>query len=202
MQKHVCLRLCPRLRPRARLRVRPRLRLGLRTMNGAVIAEFGAALVVFLCFLLVPLINISVIPMRYLIAQEVIAETVHRVAMSETRSEATVLAASGWWTPFLQKCGVAVHPQPMKLIVCGKNAADKITLLPGQAVPPNWLPNGAKGPCIYAMEMTVDADIPPVFNSSAGLPGFTAPIHVRLSGRSNWENLGRDPATRKFYINE
>jgi hypothetical protein len=170
--------------------------------KGAVLAEFGPAMVVFVCFLIVPLIDISFIPVRYFIAQGVINNTAQRLCLAEKRSEANTLAHGTWWTHFLTTCGVDVNPKPVKLIVCGKNDADKLVLEPGQQVPDEWLPQGEKGPCVYLIELTVDAAIPPLYKYNAGLPGFTGPIHVTMSGRANWENLGRNPETKKYYINE
>jgi hypothetical protein len=173
----------------------------MRTQKGTL-AEFAPALLIFICFVLLPAIDIAFIPVRYLIAQGVMNETAHRLALADTRTEANNIAHEGWWTDFLKRCGVVVHPQPLRLIVGGVNPAEPLVLLPSQPVPAEWLPTGAKAPCTYIVEMTAQADIGPLCNGSSGLPGFTAPVHLTLNSRSNWENLGRDPANHQYFINE
>ncbi len=173
-----------------------------RNSNGAVLAEFGPSMVVFICFLLLPLIDISFIPVRYFMAQSIVNSTAQRLCLSEKRSDANSLANSGWWTDFLRKCGVDIHAHPIQVIVTGNNDGEKFVAVPGVKVPPEWLPNGSKGPCVYAVELTVDADVAPLYKVKSGLPGFTAPVHISMSGRGNWENLGRNPITKEYYINE
>lgn len=172
-----------------------------RNQKGTM-AEFGPAMIVFVCFIMTPLIDVSAIPVRYLIAQGVLAETAQKLALAESRTEAVAIAENGQWRNILRGCGVTVTPQPLKLIVCGKEEADRIVLNPGEPVPPQYLPAGVKAPCIYSMELSVIAALPPLYNGTSGLPGFTAPINVNLSARSNWENMGRDPGTRRYFINE
>jgi hypothetical protein len=172
-----------------------------RNRNGSM-HEFAPAFVVFVCFILIPLIDVAAIPIRYFIAQGVISSVAQKLSLAESRTEAASIANESGWKQFLATCGVTVHPKPLKLVVCGKNEGDKIALGPAEAVPAQWLPSGTKGPCVYSMELAVDADIPPLYHGSAGLPGFTAPVTMKLACRSNWENLGRDPATRSYYINE
>jgi hypothetical protein len=164
--------------------------------------EFAPAFVVFVCFVLLPLVDISAIPVRYLIAQGVLSNVAQKLALAESRSEATAIANATGWRNVLGSCGVDVHPHPLTLVVCGKNETDKVSLAPSDMVPPAYLPNGNKGPCVYSMELAVDADIPPLYHGSSGLPGFTSPLTLKLACRSNWENMGRDPATRQYYINE
>jgi hypothetical protein len=178
------------------------MRVTRRGRKGAAIAEFGPAMVAFVVFVLVPLIDVSFIPVRYFIAQGIVTSTAQRLSLAEKLTDANTMAHEGWWTGFLGAMGVQVTPAPIKLVICGHNEADKLVISPGETVPDEWLPNGSKGPCVYAVELTVDAAIPPLYKAKAGLPGFSAPVHMTLSGRSNWENLGRDPITRNYYINE
>lgn len=172
-----------------------------RRRKGQALVEFGPAMAMFVCFFLAPLIDIAFIPVRYFITQGVLNETAHRLCLAEKRSEAHAIATSGWWTSFLNNCGVVVKPQPLRVLVGGKGGEVAVFSV-GQPIPQPYLPGGDKGPCVYAVELSVDAEISPLFHGSSGLPGFTAPVKMKMSGRSNWENLSRDPATRKFYINE
>jgi hypothetical protein len=45
-----------------------------RSQRGSAIAEFGGALVIFVCFFLAPIIDVSFIPVRYLITNGVVNE--------------------------------------------------------------------------------------------------------------------------------
>lgn len=164
-----------------------------RNQRGSL-AEFAPAFVVFTCFILIPLINFSAIPVRYLITQGVMTATVQKLALAESRTQAQTILDEGSWQTFLSRCGVTVHPQPLKLVVCGKNDGDKLALNTAQAVPTDYLPRGTKGPCVYEMELTVDADLRPLY------PG--APATMKIACRAPWENLSRDPATHKYFINE
>lgn len=172
-----------------------------RRKKGQAIVEFGPAMVLFVCCFLAPMIDVSFIPVRYFITQGVLNETAHRLCLAEKRTDAKSIAENGWWTGFLHNCGVTVHPEPLRVMVCG-NDGNVVAYNAAEPIPSPYLPGGAKSPCVYAMELNVKADISPLFHGSTGLPGFTAPVSMNMSGRSNWENLSRDPATRKFYINE
>lgn len=175
----------------------------IRNQRGNALSEFAPALIVFVCFVMIPLIDIAFVPVRYFIAAGVVNECTHRLSLAEKRSESYEILAEGWWKDFLSKSGVNLRAEPkLKLVICGKNEGDKITLNEGQAVPSNWLPNGDKGPCVYSMELSVETDIHPLFLGSSGLPGFTSPIPIKICSRSNWENFGRNPENNAYYINE
>lgn len=165
-------------------------------------AEFGAAMVVFVCFVILPIIDISAIPVRYLITQGVLNELVQRVALAESRSEAVEMVNDNKWKQFLQACGVEVTAEPLKLVVIAANGTEKTVLAPASAVNNQWLPGGVKAPCVYSLELGIDAALSPLCKGSSGLPGFTSPVHVKLNSRAHWENLGRNPATHKYFINE
>jgi hypothetical protein len=165
--------------------------------------EFGVSMIVFVCFILIPLIDIGFVPVRYLIGHGVINELTHRLSLCEKRNDAyQLLTDEKWWTTFLAKCGVSVHDSKLQLIVCGKNSSDKIVVTQGQTIPDIWLPNGIKGPCVYSLELSTSCDISPLFHGSSGLPGFTSPITLNLKSDSHWENLARNPKTSAYYLNE
>lgn len=175
-----------------------------RNRHGHAISEFGAAMVVFVCCFLAPMIDLSFIPVRYLIAQGVVIELTHRLALTEKRTDAYALLNSDpWWKNFLDKCGVTVNNPKLKMVVCGQNPSNMISQnSAGDNLTTEWLPGGANGPCVYSLELVVDCDLPPLFNLNAGIPGFTSPVTIPIKGRSQWENLGLNPQTGKYYINE
>lgn len=172
-----------------------------RRKKGNALIEFGPAMVVFVCFILTPLLDLGFIPVRYLICTGVINEYAHRLSLSEKRSDCYA-AGDNWWRDFLLRCGITVHEPSKSLIICGRDEGDRLVVRQGETVPAEWLPNGSKGPCLYSLEVSLNADIPPLVSSSHGLPGLTGPITMTFASRSNWENFGRDPETRLYYVNE
>ncbi len=173
----------------------------MRSTRANALTEFGPALVVFVCFILTPLLDLGFIPVRYLITSGVINEYTHRLSLSEKRSDCYA-PADNWWRDFLRRCGITVHEPTVSLVVCGQNDGDKIVVRQSESIPSEWLPNGTRGPCLYCVELTANADIPPLVSASHGLPGLTGPVTMKFSSRSSWENLGRDPETRQYWINE
>lgn len=175
----------------------------MRSTKGQATCELAVSMIVLVCFILAPLLDIGFVPVRYLIGYGVITELTHRLSLCEKRSDAyQLLQNEPWWKSFLSKCGVTVLTPQLQLIVCGKSASDKITVGKGQVVPDNFLPNGNKGPCLYSLELSVNCDIAPLFHGSAGLPGLTSPITLNLKSKSHWESLARDPQTSAYYLNE
>ena len=174
-----------------------------RNRRGGTIAEFGAAFVVLVLFVFVPMVNLSFIAVRYFIAQGLIQEYVHRLALSEKRSDAYVsVNTDTWWKEFCDRCGVTVSDKTLKLLVCGETSPEKISIPAGTPVGPQWLPGGAKAPCIYTLDLVVSVDIPPVYNGGPAIPGITSPIPLKIEGHSNWENLSRNPVSTEYFINE
>lgn len=113
-----------------------------------------------------------------------------------------MLSTDTWWSDFASNCGVTVTNKQLKVIVCGANESDKLTVTNAQEIPDDWLPEGAKGPCVYTVNMEVDILVSPVFCGSNGIPGITAPVPMNIAAHSHWENLSRDPKTKEFFINE
>ncbi len=174
-----------------------------RQTKGAAITEFGAAFVVLVIFLFVPLVNMSFIGVKFLIAQGAIQEFAHRLALAEKRSDSyTTLASDEWWSDFCSKCGVEIEHKKLSLIVCSTNSSEKLSLASGQKVPVDWLPGGAKAPCIYTYDLTVTVSVPPIYSGGPAVPGITSPLAFQLDGRSAWENLSRNPASTEYFINE
>lgn len=175
-----------------------------RKSKGAAIAEFGAAFLILVCFLFVPLVNLSFIGVRYLIAQAAIQDFAHRLALSEKRSDAySMMSMQTFWSDLSENCGVKVNKRNLELLVSGtNNSSEQARIAQGQQVADEWLPGGSKAPCIYTMDLAVDVEIPPIFAGGPSIPGVTAAIPFKLNGRSAWENLSRDPESTDFYINK
>lgn len=174
-----------------------------RNNRGGSIAEFGAAFLVLVVFIFIPLVNACFVAVRYFIATGAISEYVHRLSLTERRSQAvSMLSSDTWWSDFASKCGVTVTNKKLSVVICGANESDKLTLNQIQDVPANWLPNGDKGPCVYTIQLDVNVDVAPVYAGGAGCPGITAPVPMKISAHSDWENLSRNPKTKRYFINE
>lgn len=165
--------------------------------------EFSGAMVIFILFIFAPLINVGILPVRYLIAHGIMTEMTHRMAVCEKRrTEASnLLKTNLWWTRLLGACGVAVKNPQASLITVDQGGSKKSVPM-GDPLSDDMLPNGTKGPFMYSIQLTADCDISPLFNAGAGLPGFTKPVTIRLSSQAQWENLGRNPETSFYYLNE
>jgi hypothetical protein len=173
-----------------------------RKKSGSAMTEFSGAMIIFILFIFAPLLNIGILPVRYLIAHGIISEMAHRMAVCEKRTEAQkLLKNNSWWTNLLSACGVTVKNPDAQLVIVDKgNSKSNVSI--NAILPNDKLPNGSGGPFMYSIQLSADCDISPLFNAGAGLPGFTSPVTLHLSSQAQWENLGRNPETTLYYINE
>lgn len=80
-----------------------------------------------------------------------------------------------------------------------------IRVLDPAEIPSDWLPNGKSCPCLYRLELSVKAEVEPLFLMRFGgnpIPALNAPVPLTVTNSAIWENLGRDPLTGKYYLNE
>lgn len=174
-----------------------------RNERGHAISEFATALIVLIAFVFTPLFNISIIPIRYLIVQGALTEMSHRIVLCEKRSEAyQMLATDPWLTKILDKCSVTVTNPKLTMTIISQDGTSKTSVDGGDMIPAEWLPDGAKKPSLYSMEISADCSIPPMFSATAGLPGFTSPVTMHMHVASPWENFSRDPNTSQYFVNE
>lgn len=177
-----------------------RRRVKSRGVSGAALAEFAPALLV-LFFLLIPLIDLVIAPIRCLVAAELLVDLTRKLALSKKWSEAVSLSeADRWHQQFADKWGIKLK-EPKLALICS-NEFQSVTIPNGQAIPPAWLPNGANAPCDYLLQMSMDAEISLLDLGRVGFVDLREPIRLTLRANSHWENLGRDPDTNGFYINE
>lgn len=182
-----------------------------RSASGSQIAEFAAAMVMLVFVILLPFLDFVILPVRWLMAQEIVNSYVRKLALCETYSQAyEILEADPSLSTRLERLGgvqcrklnlkmriarVFLQPHPIEVLTVEK---------PG-SIPPAWLPDGEKAPCIYNLELEVHAMIAPALLAPSGglsVPGITAPVPFLIRASRNWENLGRNPVTRRYFINE
>jgi hypothetical protein len=171
--------------------------------NRGHITEFAAALIVLVCFFLVPLLDMGFVPVRYWLASGAASDFSHKLSHCEKRTDAyDRLLTDTWWQNFLGACGVTVSGTTLKLIVCGNNASQEAEFAEGQTLPPQWLPNGQNGPCVYSLDLETKIDVSPFFRVHIPLPLLDGPLSFKITSRSQWENLACDPTTMEYYVNE
>jgi hypothetical protein len=176
--------------------------LALRAIRGSAAPEFASALAIFVCCLLVPVIDLAIVPIRYVLACGLVSELAHRVALSERPSEVYALAMEkSWFRNFAQKSGVKFGKLKTS-IICNGHGSESYVVPQGEKIPSQWLPNGSKAPCSYMLQLNIDTEIAPLITGGPPLPAITAPVKLTLTGNAHWENLGRDPDTSEYYINE
>ncbi|MBX9720644.1 MAG: hypothetical protein K2X81_04565 [Candidatus Obscuribacterales bacterium] len=180
-----------------------------RNKKGSQLVEFGAALSLLVSFVLVPVLNLSVIPLHWMMASEMINNMSRKLAFSESFSSARKAMAE---SPSLQDrltsiAGIKVDTLDLNLRIVSV-AGERIDVLlvsrPGE-IPSDWLPNGAKSPCTYSLVLKTKLLISPAFLMSGvgfAVPGLTAPVPVPIVASRAWENLGKNPETGRFFMNE
>ncbi len=173
-----------------------------RNRHGSLLTEFSAAFTIFVCCLLIPLLNLSVIPLRYVVAYALVSSLTHKAATAETRSQAIALANnSEYYQNFASRFGFSLGASSLS-IVC-KNRDSKFIILPEKKpIPAVWLPGGSRSDCNYLLQLETVVSIPPLFCVGPKITALTAPVSVMITSNAPWENLGRDPSTEGFFINE
>jgi hypothetical protein len=183
----------------------------LRRRNGSQIVEFAAAIILLIGFVAVPCLDLAIVPIRWIMAQQLIESYVRTLAMCETFTESlhTLDTDPSLTTRLVRLGGVRVESLNLTLKIT-RVLPDQTKMqyldvrVPGQ-IPAAWLPNGAFAPCTYALHIDARLSIAPaVLMTLQGLtiPGLTAPIPVLLHASHEWMNLEQDPNTEKFRLNE
>ncbi len=185
-----------------------------RKQSGTALTEFAAGMVMFFCCFLIPIVDISFVPTRYLLVQTYIEKVAHRMGLSDRRSQAIQYLNSGAWKAEVEKFGVKIKSAKARLLICDQFGNQKLALQDNAPVPPHMLPSAVgiaaskRQPLVYSIELIAQVDIPPLFDSKNGLPGFNKAITFTFRSRDQWENLSPDPLNSedstavKYYINE
>lgn len=167
-----------------------------RSQKGQM-SEFGAAFIVLVCFVLLPLLNMSFVPVRFMMCEGVLNELARRLAHCEKFSEAdATMKKEQWWKQTLGKCGVTISKEELKILVSRDGTNDRLVVRRNQKVADEWMPGNNQTPCVYTLLVTADCSI------SALYQGPFPPVKLKLSGSSQWENLSKDPNSTEYFINE
>jgi hypothetical protein len=176
--------------------------------SGQQMAEFSAALVLLIVGIGIPLIDLGVLPFRWLLWQQLLTADVRKLAQSEKFSTAmTALDSNTALSVGLgTKAGVKLISSQCAIIITMLNEPRDVFIAekPG-AIEGAWLPGGAKSPCSYELEVTSVIALSPLIllnGIKSPIPGLTEPIICTTKARAHWENYGRDPYTKQFFMNE
>jgi len=170
--------------------------------------EFAAAISILVGFLIIPLIDFAVVPIRWMLAQELVNDYARKLALSEkfSQSFARMEADPSLRTRLQRLGGVTANSVSLHLRISRVNKrGDEIVCERPLRVPPAWLPDNAMSPCAYSLELIVDASISPAILFSldgVSIPGLTTPIPIMIKASHEWGNLSRNPSSGEFFINE
>lgn len=182
-------------------------RLFSRSCKGQNQVEFAAAFSVLIVLVLVPLVNLSAVPMRTGLAQAIVKDTIKRLSLSEKFSEAVKASTDGTLEKRLDGVGgVTADSIKVSLRISKVGSADKFVTVerPG-SVPKDWLPDGANAPVNVQIVLAVKAKISPLVLGSTlpgKIPGLTVPFDATFEETAGWENLGRNSNSGEYFLNE
>ncbi len=184
-----------------------------RGQKGSQTIEFAAALTLLVTFILIPWIDISVILMRWMMAHEMISASSRELAFCETFGQSckNLQAQPALKNRLTAIGGVDVQSMDLQLRIARVRRtsdvnSEEVFLVtnPGQ-IPPAWLPDGAKAPCTYSLLLKVNFLMSPAWllsGVSCSIPGLTVPVPLSITILHEWENLGKNPISGRFFVNE
>jgi hypothetical protein len=180
-------------------------RLNRRSKTGSNAVEFTYCLVFLFFLILLPLANYGTFMTRWAISSQIVTAWTQNMAKKRKLSDAfNTLRTEQFYKEVANPTGVQVKTVTPALIISQVMDPTKSMRVetPGK-VPPNWQPNG--GNYNYTLQVVVLSQIDPLVTVQffgMKIPGLTEPAEVTMSASSLWENMGRDPVTTEFYLNE
>jgi len=177
------------------------------SLGAAQVTEFGAALFLLFSCIVLPLLNMAIIPVRFGMAKSIINNQVRKLAKSESFGEAlkTNQIEAAKWESIQAIGGIVVKDCQLKMVVESTRSKKSESFYAPKSIPASWLPEGSEGPCVYLLDLRVDAEISPLVTFAVAnkhIPGLTGPIPFKFREVAAWENLSRDPVTGEFFVNQ
>ncbi len=180
---------------------------GKRQNAGQQIPEFAAALVLLVLLFFVPLLDLGIMPVRYFMSQQLIQQYARRLSHCETLTQAYAeMNADPSLRNRLIKLG-GVTPKNIEIhlsIATVSVPVQKIDVIKPKTIPRDFLPDGKLSPCEYILEIAANVEVSPAIMMSfePKVMGLSKPVSFTLRADSPWENLGKNPVTKVFYMNE
>jgi hypothetical protein len=182
-----------------------------RDEHGGAIAEFAPAMALLFGLVVLPLLDLTIVPVRWMMAQEIVNSYARKLALCENfRQSLAMMEADPSLNTQLQKLGgISVQSIDLHLRIARvfkyAHAGEALLVSTPGTIPADWLPDGKKAPCSYSLEVDVRSLMSPAIlfrHAGSSVPGLTAPIPMLITASRAWQNFGRDPANGKFYIDE
>lgn len=178
-----------------------------RSCRGQHITEFAAAIVLLVFLFFIPLLDLGILPVRYFIAQELISTYARKLSHCETLSQSyqVMNADPSLETQLRQIGGVRPNGLQLRLLINQiKLPMEHCEIEKPKSIRVEWLPNGKKSPCEYILEVSAEVEISPaiILQFQPKVVGLSSPVPCLLKATSPWENLGRNPVTKSYFINE
>jgi hypothetical protein len=176
-----------------------------RRSDGHVIAEFAPALAILAIMVFIPLLDLTIVPIRWTLAQQLVDDYARKLALCETFSEAlaTMRAEPSLHQRLEHIGGIQTKALDVQLQI--SDASETITVSDVGKIPAAWLPSGTHRVCTYTLCVKAQSLLSPAILFQTGnekIPGLSAPIPLEITASHQWGNLAVDPITRNFYINE
>lgn len=179
--------------------------------GGSQITEFGVGLVILFVFILIPMLDFIVVPLRWMMAQEIVNNYARKLAMCENLSQSyATMEADPSLKVLLQNIGgVEVKSIDLHLRISRTsgltNEPDSYVVTQPGRIPAAWLPGADNTSRLYSLELNVKSNMYPALLMSVisvPIPGLTTPIPMLVMASHEWGNLGRNPRTGNYFINE
>ncbi len=176
-----------------------------RDNSGSNTVEFTYCLIFIFFVIMLPLVNYGTFMARWSISSQVVSAWASSLAKKRKLSEAFNRVRDQDFADAVTKSsGVKIKTITPALLVSRVDRPTEIfKLTTAGKLPSNWQPNS--GRFDYTLQVVVTADIEPLVTVQLlgfKVPGLTESAEVVMSGTSLWENMGRDPNTTEFYLNE
>lgn len=182
-----------------------------RSQGGSQITEFAAALVLLVALVLLPVVDLTIVPIRWMLAQEIVTGYARRLALCETLSQChrTLEMDPSLRSKLESLGGLGVESIKVRLRVSrvfqSPHPKEVLLVERPRSIPPSWLPDGVKAPCLYTLELEVKTLLSPAVlfrNTGCQIPGVTAPFPLLLTAAHEWAHYGRNPSTGSYFLNE
>lgn len=167
--------------------------------------EFVYCLVFIFFVILIPLINYGTLLTRWAMANQIVESWTRGLAKKQKMSQAFDRVLESDFVEAVRKpTGVRIKKVEPSLIISKVNDPTQFLAVnvPGR-IPKKWLPNG--GNYEYTIQIAVDSEIDPLISFQLfglEIPGLTKAADVRMVNTCLWENMGRDPVTTEYFLNE
>lgn len=173
---------------------------GSRKSHGSALAEFAPGLCMFLA-VFIPLIHISIFPIRLYLAQSCFESLTHDLALSQKRSLVEHNLKGSWQVAFLKNCGIEMQNTSFAIHLKSLKGRQSQLVEGNNPVSEKWLPGGVNYPCLCRLIGKTTLVLHPVLGADAS-SGILRPVEIEMSSQALWENREFNPASGALYLNE